>query len=98
MIKVDLPNPMYPSDYQESVRRVWSSRETHGVPVFFTYAHNNDLFVILQRGCSRVDHNLSALDREIHRDERLRGFQLRPVAPAEARTILAEIEGSFPRQ
>ena len=89
LIKVRLPNPQYPADYQELVRRVWQSRSARHIPVFFTYSHGRDLFVILDADCSRRADFARDLDSQIHSDDRLRPYQVRIVQPEEARAIIS---------
>jgi hypothetical protein len=92
LIKISLPNPQYPADYQELVRRVWASRTARNIPVFFTYSRDRYLFVIFNAECSRRGAFAGELEAYIHSGNRLQSYQVEAVQPAEARSIIAYMD------
>lgn len=89
LIKVGLPNPQYPTEYQELVRRVWGSRTDRGIPVFFTYSRDRDLFVILNGECARRADFARDLETYLHSNDRLQSYHVQAVRPDEARSVIS---------
>lgn len=51
-LKIELPNPIYPSDYQKIRSRVENSKHTSSIPVFRVFSADNYDFVLLYEHCS----------------------------------------------
>jgi len=92
VLRVALPNPEYPSDYQDVVRRTWSMRHSGRLPVFFTYAYDQSLFVILDARCAVRAELSRELENYLHRNDRLRAYRVRPASAEEVRVMLSVID------
>lgn len=92
LLKVELPNPEYPSDHQDLIRRVFSSRATIDIPIYFTYSYNNATYVILNSRCSRNVEFTRALESYLHQNSRLQRYRVSIANTDEASDIVTMIE------
>ena len=95
VLRIVTPNPEFPVDYQEVVRRVWAMRRSGRLPVFFTYRYNQNLFVILNANCANRTAFSSALEDDLHQNARLRRYRTGPASADEVRFIVSTIENDL---
>jgi hypothetical protein len=95
VLAVALPNPEYPSDFQDVDRRIWSMQRRGQLPVFFTYSRDRNLFVLLNGQCARRAELSRRLEDYIHQNPRLHVYRVRPASPDEVRFMISTIDSQL---